>query len=93
MVLLKYLPPEGVFGLREVLSLLQVVEGCGGEPVILEYEEVEGQGFFSLAEVLGHCCWPESFTSSFPFAGQGPEDLGSLFMERGIGDCKATAFI
>jgi len=49
MVLSEYLPPEGVFRLREVLSPLQVVKRGGGEPVILEYEQVEGRSFFPLA--------------------------------------------
>ena len=77
----------------EVLPLLQIVERGGGEPVILKYEQVERGCFFAFAQVLGRCCWPETFASSFPFAGQGPEDLGPLFVERGIGDVKAAAFV
>ena len=69
VVLSEYLPPERVFGLWEVLPLFKVMKHGGGKPVVLEYEQVERGHFFALSQVLGHCWWPKSFASLFPFAG------------------------
>ena len=64
------------------------MQGHGGKPIVLEYEQIEGGGFLPLAYVLGCCCRSIAFASSFPFTGQGPEDLGPLFVERGSGIAK-----